>query len=135
MPKFSKVNLQLFKLNSSYLEKTIFFQNKKNYFFNKAISSGDTASTLFFMVTTYLNSQCELRVWWIQSMFYLMVLNIWKLSRGEICVANFKAPLKMVRVWTGIYWPQSDRVTEWQSDRHPRVLSIRVGEIFCAWFQ
>ena len=25
-----------------------------------------------------------------------------KLSRGEICVANFKAPLRMVRVWTGI---------------------------------
>ena len=26
---------------------------------------------------------------------------ITKLSRGEICVANFKAPLQMVRVWTG----------------------------------
>ena len=24
-----------------------------------------------------------------------------KLSRGEICVANIKAPLRMVRVWTG----------------------------------
>ena len=27
------------------------------------------------------------------------------------------------------------RVTELQCDRHPRVLSIRVGELFCAWFQ
>ena len=24
-----------------------------------------------------------------------------KLSRGEICVANLKAPMGMVRVWTG----------------------------------
>ena len=24
-----------------------------------------------------------------------------KLSRGEICVANLKVPLQMVRVWTG----------------------------------
>ena len=24
-----------------------------------------------------------------------------ELSRGEICVANLKAPLRMVRVWTG----------------------------------
>ena len=24
-----------------------------------------------------------------------------KLGRGEICVANFKAPLQMVLVWTG----------------------------------
>ena len=24
-----------------------------------------------------------------------------QLSRGEICVTNFKAPLGMVRVWTG----------------------------------
>ena len=30
----------------------------------------------------------------------------------------------MVRVWTGVYWPPSE------SDRHPRVLSIRVGETF-----
>ena len=27
-------------------------------------------------------------------------------------------------------WPQSHRVTEWQSDKHSRVLSIWVGEIF-----
>ena len=26
-----------------------------------------------------------------------------KLSRGEICVANFKVPLRMVRVWTCFY--------------------------------
>ena len=25
----------------------------------------------------------------------------YKLSRGEICVASFKVPLQMVRVWTG----------------------------------
>ena len=30
----------------------------------------------------------------------------------------------------GVYWPQSYRVTESQSYRHPRVISILVGEIF-----
>ena len=31
----------------------------------------------------------------------LIYLNVFQLSRGEICVANFKAPLQIVRVWTG----------------------------------
>ena len=29
------------------------------------------------------------------------VRGVHKLSRGEICAANFKVPLRMVRVWTG----------------------------------
>ena len=31
----------------------------------------------------------------------VIVTNSSELSRGEICVANLKAPLQMVRVWTG----------------------------------
>ena len=38
-------------------------------------------------------------------------------------MAKLKAPLRMVRVWTGFLASES------QSDRHPKVLSIRVGEI------
>ena len=30
---------------------------------------------------------------------------VYKLSRGEICLANLKAPLQMVQVWTGFLWP------------------------------
>ena len=36
-----------------------------------------------------------------------------KLSKGEICVVNFKVTLRIVRVWTDFYY----RVTELQSDR------------------
>ena len=32
-------------------------------------------------------------------------------------MANLKAPLPMVRVWTGVYSPQSDIVTESQSHK------------------
>ena len=42
----------------------------------------------------------------------------YKLSRGEICVANLEALLRMVRVWTGfclrVTKSQSDRVTDTQ---------------------
>ena len=53
-------------------------------------------------------------------------------------MANLKAPWEWCefgQVFNGqlghiYYWPLSDRVTESQSHRHPRVLSVLVGEIF-----
>ena len=57
--------------------------------------------------------------WWRQEFI--------KLSRGEICVANFKAPLQMGHLYKPddwktaeswpmlkVYWPQSYRVTDTQ---------------------
>ena len=61
-----------------------------------------------------------------------------ELSRGEICVENFNAPLQMVQVWTG--YIQDSLLfdlpsTELPGDRHPRVLSIRWVKFCCAWSQ
>ena len=36
---------------------------------------------------------------------YLLELSNYQLSKGEICEANFKAPLRMMRVWTGYKLP------------------------------
>ena len=77
----------------------------------------------------------------------MIIINL-KSSRGEIYVANLNA----LKDFSGVFnlldfgpipWQaaeiigclldtelQSHRVTELQSDKHPRVLSVRVGEIF-----
>ena len=50
-----------------------------------------------FSATHLLQNNSAEKIYWS---------NYWhtscKLSRGEIYVANFKAPLQMVRVWTGV---------------------------------
>ena len=68
-----------------------------------------------------------------------------KLSRGEICVQISRPPANGVSLdskygpfvkadCNSPKWADSEiighRVTEWQSDRYPRVLNTRVGEIF-----
>ena len=62
---------------------------------------------------------------------------MWQILRGpilrpccELCEFGQVSNVSCLPTQVAVYWPQSHRVTESQSYKHPRVPSIQVGEIF-----
>ena len=81
----------LHALNSIFRDSTVgqAEQNQSQLKLQKSIYSGSVKLTSFLALNRLIVNQArpsEIKK---------------KLSRGEICVANLKAPLRMVRVWTG----------------------------------
>ena len=107
------------------------------------ISTSPNANKYLKIVSTYFET--NFADIWLQPT-YLLSTNFFKFSRGEIGGVNLKAPVLIMCVWevnksekgwqrcsnvstskflkwiakNYIYWPQSHRFTELQSDRHPR---------------